>query len=464
MAVVSVGPAPPVASAGDIFTTSMTVANVYGVARDSVVFNYVLSYDTYFSSDDVVLSSKKADGGDYLLPLAHQMQVSIPPDVVSGNYYLLRSVYAYNYYNDLDPFLGNNTASTPIQILGQNNNTQDLIALNFGRHWDNTVAGDTLYLNFSVKNFGELTAPVSELAFYLSNNPVWDSGDRLMGKANIPTLGPHQEHGMQSSNGGKIYLPIDTWQGAYYLFVKLDNSDLIAESNEDNNLVFKRLYVYNQFNPAALIEAPDAAVAFAGTSARIDFKWKNKTGRDYDELYTGFILSKDRRLDAGDRLLGYAATDHLTKGKSAAQSASVQIPDDVLPGDYWLLFVSSEDAQGYLAQPCLLPPATKLNVKVHPREVINRQSPHHSVVEDRLDIAPNPASGFVCVSFDLEGETAFSMCLFDLGGKEMMTLEEGHRSKGSYQTQFDTSSLSPGVYRIVLRQKERTVSKSIVVH
>ena len=87
-----------------------------------------------------------------------------------------------------------------------------------------------------VKNRGSAASHATGAALYLSSDAAWDSADQRLGELAIKAL----------PAGGRTRLDPFRYRGARkvtgrYLITRLDSSDTEVESNENNNLIVRRL-------------------------------------------------------------------------------------------------------------------------------------------------------------------------------------------------------------------------------
>ena len=59
---------------------------------------------------------------------------------------------------------------------------------------------------------------------------------------------------------------------------------------------------------------------------------------------------------------------------------------------------------------------------------------------------PNPFNPSTTISFDIPTRNAVSLKVYDILGKEVMTLADGEYSAGSYNITADLSRLASGMY------------------
>jgi len=59
---------------------------------------------------------------------------------------------------------------------------------------------------------------------------------------------------------------------------------------------------------------------------------------------------------------------------------------------------------------------------------------------------PNPFNPETQISYSLPEESFIELALYDVKGERIMTIEEGTKSAGFYQHQFNSANLSSGIY------------------
>jgi len=131
----------------------------------------------------------------------------------------------------------------------------------------------------------------------LSANATLDASERVLGERPVPALGPGLSSGLVTT-----VLTVPTVApGKYYLLVKADANGAVAESNEDDNLRSKIVYV----GPDLLIKAITApASARAGSTVSITVTTRNGGKNPTVATVTKLLCSADGKLGAGDVELG----------------------------------------------------------------------------------------------------------------------------------------------------------------
>ncbi len=74
--------------------------------------------------------------------------------------------------------------------------------------------------------------------------------------------------------------------------------------------------------------------------------------------------------------------------------------------------------------------------------VLNRDIPKFSLGQNY----PNPFNPVTMINFEMPSDGNMSLKVYDITGKEVITLAEGYKTRGSYSISFNGSGLSSGVY------------------
>ena len=77
----------------------------------------------------------------------------------------------------------------------------------------------------------------------------------------------------------------------------------------------------------------------------------------------------------------------------------------------------------------------------------------------KIVIQPNPAKDLVFINYWLDAPTKIKIGLYDLTGKKLkVILPLQQQSKGQHLQQFDLSTLSPGMYFMMLQQEGKSIN------
>ncbi len=81
-----------------------------------------------------------------------------------------------------------------------------------------------------------------------------------------------------------------------------------------------------------------------------------------------------------------------------------------------------------------------------------------------MDLYPNPNTGKFVISYSLPTSTIVEFYITDLLGEKVFTISSNaFYPEGNFSFQADEINLNPGSYLVVMKTKERTISKGIVV-
>lgn len=80
-----------------------------------------------------------------------------------------------------------------------------------------------------------------------------------------------------------------------------------------------------------------------------------------------------------------------------------------------------------------------------------------------LQIFPNPTNSEIIIQFTLPQSQFIKLKLFDTKGQEIKSLINENLINGNHSTTFDTKSLNPGIYHIILMQESTALAKKMIV-
>ncbi len=96
--------------------------------------------------------------------------------------------------------------------------------------------------------------------------------------------------------------------------------------------------------------------------------------------------------------------------------------------------------------------------------VLNAELPVPEARHAMIQGYPNPFRSMVSVDFTLEQPRHVQLSIYDLLGREIVTLMDGPRSLGDHSVLFDGSGLAPGVYFVVIEVDGNPMKQTLVKH
>ncbi len=168
-----------------------------------------------------------------------------------------------------------------------------------------SVSGTNVSISgLKITNTGDGKSEATKIGIYLSDNQFFSTGDFLLGAIELPKLEPGQVFTTSiSKDAASLGLPA----GDYFVGVIVDYTNLIVETNEDDN----NSCSWN--SPKVHIEAakPNLTCASAGElvidGSRLTFSWikvRNNGEARAGTSEIGYYISTDRNITADDKLLG----------------------------------------------------------------------------------------------------------------------------------------------------------------
>jgi subtilase family serine protease len=222
--------APSTAGAGkNIIITETTKNNGPGDVGASTTIFY-LSTDTTVDANDALLGSRSVSALTAGTSSAGSTAVTIPAGIASGMYYIIAQADGGTVVREINE--NNNTFSRSINI------GLDLVVSAVTAP-STAGAGTSISITDTTKNNGPGDIGTSATGIYLSTDSMLDGSDLLLGSRAVPDL----VAGATNAGTTAVTIPAGTTAGTYYIIIKADKDDAIAELNEYNNTLLKTVAV-----------------------------------------------------------------------------------------------------------------------------------------------------------------------------------------------------------------------------
>ncbi|MDH5729441.1 MAG: S8 family serine peptidase [Gammaproteobacteria bacterium] len=319
---------------GDQVEFDISVTNLGPMATPSVLARIHLSPDGVNNSKLVSSTaiSALAAGETRVTRFTFNTDISM-----IGNHYLIASL---DYYNNISETNEDNNilASNQLQILESN---VDLVMTQLATDKSSGESGSTVVVSSTVSNINSGTvAPGLHVGLYMAEDSGLQTGLRQVGSW---TTTQSLSSGQSESSNVTITLP-DVVAGTYYFGAIADRTNLLIESNEDNNSLS---------GPAFSLTTPSGTgydmemlsanwpthLSIDGTMY-VDYVVRNAGTYTLGSRWWGpqfwFYLSTDASFDWYDTILAQGVVRALTAGNSLSGTMALTIPADTPPGDYYL--------------------------------------------------------------------------------------------------------------------------------
>ncbi|MBC7391356.1 MAG: T9SS type A sorting domain-containing protein [Opitutaceae bacterium] len=222
------------AYAGQGFTFSYSVQNIGAVETGNFMIEYILSKDSVFSDDDVVVSAFGTS--NYVVGYKKDRLDNgvLLPSTVGAKYYVIILLNRYNYFPELS--YANNIKIIPITIYpARPAKLPDLLAVKteFAFNQTNPVnVGKNYTLSTFYQNIGDTLLQNKTVSLYLSKDQVKDNSDIFLTRK---YSGLWLEIGWERNDYVGFTLPSSVPSGNYYVIAIADEDQMIKEKNENNN-------------------------------------------------------------------------------------------------------------------------------------------------------------------------------------------------------------------------------------
>ncbi len=220
-------------TAGDAFELSVELKNEGDDSASDSITGLYLSVDDQLDAGDELLGQADTRSIRNRRKKKVDFPVTLDEDLTSGTYYLLANA---DEANDIEESKENNNLGIyQIQIEGLMSEPPPVYPDVVGETLsiDPFIEGDSaLSFTYEISNIGDDDAAGSTAQFYLSTDNTFDENDVSLGSLNISAIAAGESQSETLSSD----LTETLSAGNYTLFMQADSSNVLDESNEDNNI------------------------------------------------------------------------------------------------------------------------------------------------------------------------------------------------------------------------------------
>jgi len=220
--------------AGNQVTATCDVKNIGNNVATGSLLRYYLSKDNKLDGSDLDV------GSDNIISLAANGIVSageiftIPVSTTAGQWYVLFIADASSQIIESDET--NNIASQEITVT---KGLPDLTIYNKNVNPGVVEKGNVTAINCVIKNQGVAESPASVIKYYLSTNTIFDGSDIELASDNLLSIAANNT----GSSGENLLIPLSFPAGDAYVIIVVDATNLVSESDENNNIDFVSLKI-----------------------------------------------------------------------------------------------------------------------------------------------------------------------------------------------------------------------------
>jgi subtilase family serine protease/alpha-tubulin suppressor-like RCC1 family protein len=343
---ISAASAPISASVGTSVDVSWTVetrgGHIASSQEDDEYHVIYLSKDPSLDARDIWISSAQFDNFPISLEpgqsLRRTKSISIPSVSSAGQYYLIINSNT----NDDSLADANDRIAIPITI---DLNSSDL-QISAATAPASASVGSSITVSWTGSNLGTANAAENWYdSVYLSADSTFDRNDIKIGTFSAEAASPLSAYGGSYNLSKLIAIPSVPSAGLYHLIFQSDTYGDQGESNESNN-TFALPINLDLVSPDLQITAATApATATLGRPFNLSWRVTNTGATAADsEWDDGIFLSTDAVFDASDLYVDeFARPSGLDAGSSYHQSETIDLPDGITAGQYYLIIQSDYD-------------------------------------------------------------------------------------------------------------------------
>jgi subtilase family serine protease len=280
----------------------------------------------------------------------------------------------------------------------------------------------------------------------------------LIGERAVPPLAAGAIH----TGSVSLTIPAGTPAGSYSILARADTADAVLEDQEANNTRSVPVRVGPDLAVTALI-GPDrvgTGVAFTVTDTTT-----NQGAAAAEGSTTGFYLSADALVDAGDVRLAGRTVPAMAAGASDSGPVTLTIPPATAPATYYLLALA--DDFGAVGESLETNNAMARSIQVGPDllvTILTAPSTVRAGVPFRVTATTTnegAAAAASTTSFYLSPDTAFDAADVLLDTRAVPALAEGASHTDSFMLRIPRDTPSDSYYLVVRADAADTVGECV---
>ncbi len=320
---------------GETTTASLTLSNIGdGDAATSKVCFY-LSTDNQLDGTDIILSDLTTNALAAGEALALTQELLIPAGTVAGNYFILFEADCDQLIAESDET--NNLSIVPISI---DQPLSDLTIVDPALSVTQLLPGETTTASLTLSNIGDGDAATSKVCFYLSTDNQLDGTDIILSDLTANALAAGEALALTQ----ELLIPVGTVAGNYFILFEADCDQLIAESDETNNLSIVPISIDQPLSDLTIVDpALSVTQLLPGETTTASLTLSNIGDGDAATSKVCFYLSTDNQLDGTDIILSDLTANALAAGEALALTQELLIPVGTVAGNYFILFEADCD-------------------------------------------------------------------------------------------------------------------------
>ncbi|MEM1033713.1 MAG: CARDB domain-containing protein [Myxococcota bacterium] len=328
------------AMVGQAIAVDVEVHNVGTAAAGASRIKYYFSSDDQWDAGDTYLNWDAVAALGAGASAQETANVRVPAGTPDGTYRVL--IVADVDGDVAETNEGNNVVALPLTVGAPSVGTDFAVE---GASLSRLQAdpGEVVRIDLDVRNRGtESSSLETRVKYYLSTDTNYDTTDSYLNWDRVPALAADAT----SPETANLRVPLGTPSGGYYVLAVADETELVAETNEGNNVVALPLVV-GDHTPAVDLGVDsaslDATLARTGTSVRATAVVANLGDLGAPDAKLRYVLSTDTQWDPSDKQLSWDKVDALGAGASGVEDAHLNISAATEAGSYYVLFVVVSD-------------------------------------------------------------------------------------------------------------------------
>ncbi len=314
--------------AGDQVTITATIKNIgQDASRSGYVSSYLRSVDGGAGAGlGYSAFAALAAGEETVLTITKSLGTDVNPDTYYVGMKVDTGYDPHSEFDETNNLLYSTTTISPSRDL-------TITAVS------GSLVGNQLTVTTTVKNTGNIPARTTSGGVYLSADTVVDGSDFYLGTSTVYGLAADSERTLTITK--TLDSSVTSNPGNYYIGVKADQYNRVAETDETNNTLASSTTV--TVNPRPDLVADHVPGSVTGNALSATITIRNQGDVPASSSVAGIYLSTDTVITTADIFLGTQATAALAVGAEESVVFTANAPDTVPNGEYYIGVIANYD-------------------------------------------------------------------------------------------------------------------------
>jgi len=313
------------------FTVYSWIKNKGNIPISTIGIKYILSTDSLIDGNDILLDSMHINNLNASNKEYFSKNITLPDTCKAGDYILFIAIDSKD--SIIETNKQDNIAKISFKIYQRK---VDLTLVSYYPN-DTITNGDYYNMQTIVSSVGNTEPLNAILSYYISTDSVFDSQDIFLDSLFVKNIQCFENRLVSK----KIHFPSVSQSGFYYLLSITDQKNVIAETNENNNISIKKIVLIIDSIDVSLVAFAPSFKTISQKQLNITYTKINNSSINLSNFYVSCYISIDSVFNNNAKKLTSSNNDSIISNFACKfQNQDIYLPYNFPPGDYFFYLVA----------------------------------------------------------------------------------------------------------------------------